>query len=355
MLILPDHFCELLHRIEPEEGRANTARDIPAQVRDFLKGHQDITTITPHSRLAGSYARCTAIKHIKDVDVLLLIDAAYRQEVPAHVLETLFQMLKELPEALDDEGEVVVRRHQRRSINIHLEGADFDLDIVPALVPDTLEKPLLIPDKDWNQWVETDPLGYGQRLSDLNSDCQDKVIPLIKLLKHWRDVQMCYRRPKSYWLECLVFHHISSEAIETAGQSYAELFHHVLASIYDQFLPYLDMPGQIPSIADPMLGHNVAHNWERSAFESFMRRVKESKTWAEKALAEEGEADAAQYWQKVFGAEWFPEDATEERVKRLSTAMAAGTLFVSSVGRVLTERPTSHAVQPHPQRFYGDQ
>ena len=67
MLTLPDHFRILRKRIEPDDERAEAAKNIPAQVRDFLRNDEAIKTVYPHSRLAGSYARHTAIKDIKDV------------------------------------------------------------------------------------------------------------------------------------------------------------------------------------------------------------------------------------------------------------------------------------------------
>ena len=76
MLSLSDHFDFLLQKIEPDRERAEFARDVPALVRDYLKQHEDIETVEPYSRLAGSYARCTAIKNIKDVDLLLTVAAA---------------------------------------------------------------------------------------------------------------------------------------------------------------------------------------------------------------------------------------------------------------------------------------
>lgn len=354
MFTLPDHFCILLTRIEPEEDRAKIASDLPAQVRDFLQNHEDITTAVPHTRLAGSYARHTALKNIKDVDVLLLLDTEYQKQSPAQVIETVFSALRTLPEALDDKGETSVRRHQRRSVNIHLEIADFDLDIVPAIALDGLDEPLIIPDKDWNEWVETHPLGYSQELSNLNGDHEGKVVPLIKLLKHWRDIHMCYRRPKSYWLECLVYQHIAAGTVTTIGLSYAELFHDMLETISNDFLSSLNAEDKVPEIKDPMLGHNVAHNWQRAAFETFMRRVEESLGWAKKALAQPDEMKAVEFWQKVFGAEWFPEDVTEEKGKQLNYALLTGNVFVGSNGMVHIGKPTSPVVQPLSQRFYGE-
>ncbi len=327
--------------------------DIPAQVRDYLHQHGDLKTISPHSRLAGSYARCTAIKDIKDVDLLLTLDRSYHKKEPEEVLEKVFSVLGGLPEALGSSGKLVIRRHQRRSINVHIDEQDFDLDIVPAVAIQGIEKPLVIPDRDWSRWVKTHPLGYADRLSELNGKHEDKVVPLIKLFKHWRDVQMCYRRPKSYWLECLVYQQISDGKVATKGRSYAELFQLILESIAQEFRQDLDSAGKVPAILDPMLGNNVAHNWERAAFETFMRRIDESLGWAERALAEDDE-DAVALWQKVFGEEWFPSEVEAQKAARLREAVLAGNLFVASTGRVTIGRPERQSVQVQPQRFYGE-
>lgn len=99
MLSLPDHFDKLLSAIEPLPERQQQAQDIPAQVRDFLKESAAIETVTPHTRLAGSYARCTAVKGIKDVDIILLIAPEYKEDCTAEeVLDKVFSALLKLPD-----------------------------------------------------------------------------------------------------------------------------------------------------------------------------------------------------------------------------------------------------------------
>lgn len=359
MLTLTDHFNDLLKTIEPKGDRKDKAGDLPAQVRNFLKKCSDIETIEPHSRLAGSYARSTAVKAIKDVDILLLIALKYRYELSTEdVLELVFQALHGLPEALDDKGEVIQRRHQRRSINVHLEKSDFDLDIVPAIAVNGIDQPLLIPDKDWNSWVDTHPLGYADKLSELNQANDKMVVPLVKMFKHWRDVQMTYLRPKSYWLEVLVYQLISDGIVTTKDKSHAELFHDLLKAVCDKFAGYLSIATLVPPITDPMLGHNIAHQWEWNAFETFMRRVDESITWSAKALNldEEHRSDAVELWQKVFGAEWFPTKAAAEKGAEMLKALSAGgAVSVAPSGRVHVQKPGPGDIPAPPQRFYGDE
>ncbi len=356
MLTLSKHFDLLLSRIEPEAARAAAAAALPWQVRNFLKNSDLITTAAPHSRLAGSYARHTATKKIKDVDIFLLVALAYREDDPGVVLDALFSALGGLAEVLGDTGEVVVRRHQRRSIQVRLDSHDFNMDIVPAVAPDGFGEPLEIPDKDWSKWVKTDPLGYADCLSALNVGHGDKAVPLIKLWKHWRDVQMAYRRPKSYWLESMVYHKVNAGAVTTKDRSYAEMFRDLLAALYDEYAPFLEEENRVPEVKDLMLGHNVAHNWERPAFETFMRRLDESRGWAGKALEAETTVEAVQQWQRVFGEEWFPNAAAvaREQGKAFRAAGIAATLFVNSKGHVSTTQPQGQSyVQPPAQRFYG--
>ena len=354
---LSPHFKLLLSSIEPPAERLKLAQSIPADVRDYLQKHEEIFTVQPHSRLAGSYARETSIGAIKDVDILIIVHKDYFSGKPSVVLTTLAQVLKGLPEALGTSGEVDLR-NQRRSIHVCFADHDFHLDIVPVVMPNGIDRPLLVPDREWQEWCDTDPLGYQTWLSDLNAQHGGKVVPLIKLMKHWKECHFVYKRPKSYWLECLVVRHISNGWVATDNLSYAELFTKLLASIYTRFEEQYENPdAKPPRIPDPMLGNNVAFNWQRSHFEGFMVRVKESRNWAQRALALDNEQveDAVALWQKVF-ADTFPPTAEVQAVqaKEYAEARKSDSIFVDQRGRVLTSAPAVGAVPAPAHRFFGD-
>lgn len=121
MLSLTEQFTAFLQNIQPNEERAGLARDLPAKVREFLEDSEEITTVYPHSRLSGSYARNTAIKEIKDVDILLFVDPAYKdgEDSAQNVINKLVSALVGFPDALGDENgyiesEPAIKR-QRRS------------------------------------------------------------------------------------------------------------------------------------------------------------------------------------------------------------------------------------------------
>jgi hypothetical protein len=349
MLSLTEHFAAFLQNIQPNEVRAGLARDIPAKVREYLKDSEKILTVDPHSRLSGSYARNTAIKEIKDVDILLIVDPSYGdgEDSALKVINKLVSALDGLPKALGDEqgyieSEPAVKR-QRRSVRVHItiNGQELDLDIVPSIGENGIEEPLSVPDRDLTRWISSDPLGYGRALSALNKEQSNKIVPLIKMFKHWRDVQMKRHRPKSYWLESLVHKHAKAGKLAIENSSYGELFLSLMIAIQDEFQDALERPGSVPIIKDPMLGNNVAKSWTRAEFETFMSRIDESRKVANRALITDDEEEAIKLWQRLFndddGIVFFPQTVDET----LREALAGKGLLVTSSGSVLARPSTT--------------
>lgn len=350
---LPLHFSELLKAINPPEDRLRAAQELPGQVRDYLESQIDLTTAAPHSRLGGSYARNTAVGDIKDVDIFVFLKKDYAEWEPTKVLKVLGDVLRGLPDVLGPVGEIDIQVGQRRSVHVCFEDRDFHLDIVPAIAVDGMKKPLLVPDKEAGKWIRSDPLGYQTALSALNGESDGKVVPLIKLHKHWRDFQMKRRRPKSYWLECLIYREIQSGNVKTTDLSYAELYQAILESLYSRFEDMLTDGQGIPRIPDPQLGNNVASSWERDEFEAYMQRVDESRRWAARALEAERD-EAVELWQRVFGGECFP-TLVDEAAQQIATAVKSGSAFVIPSGIVLPTMPAGgKAVRSPEHRFYGE-
>jgi len=363
MLSLTEHFAEFLSNIQPIEEKAGLARDIPAKVRDYIKDSEKITTVDPHSRLSGSYARNTAIKEIKDVDILLIIDPSYEdgEDSAVKVINNLVDALDGLPEALGDENgyidsDAAVKR-QRRSVHVHVtvDKQEFDLDLVPTIAADGIEEPLSVPDRDLSRWIQSDPLGYGLALSNLNQDLSKKIVPLIKIFKHWRDVQMKYKKPKSYWLECMVYKHAKAGKLDIDDASYGELFLSLLIAIQDDYNDELEKEGSVPAVKDPMLGNNVAKTWTCEEFKSFMRRVEESRNIAERALTTDSEEDAIALWQRLFNDDdstiYFPSTVDET----LKEAMAGKRLLVVSSGSIVAQPPANEKAWSIPEhKNYGE-
>jgi hypothetical protein len=355
---------KFLYNIQPNEDRAELASSIADKLRDYLKETDKIKTVHPHTRLSGSYSRYTAVKKIKDVDVLLFVSNDYNdgEESIKEVINDLINALKGFPEYLEDvtgyvKADLALKR-QRRSVQVHitLNGQEFDVDVVPSIAVDGLDKPILVPDRDLSKWVSSDPLGYGKLLSKLNKENTSKVVPLIKMFKHWRDAQMKRMLPKSYWLECMVCRYINAGKLDVTDSSWGQLFLSLMNAVLDEYSDKWKNSEDVPVIKDPMLNGNVAKSWSRNEFSAFMNRIEESKRLAERALEEDDEDKAIKLWQQLFNDDgdptiYFPSVVEES----LTKALSAGSLIVSSSGQILPSLSKAEKSWQSPvHRSYGD-
>lgn len=355
MLVLSTHFEQLLKNVQPPQDRIQAAQTLPDQVRDYLEEYEEFATVSPHSRLVGSYAQDLCVGDVKDVDFLVRVNGDPERNEPEakKLIQDLKSALDGLPEALAYGGSTGIDTEgARRSVHVYFEGRDFHLDVVPCVAPDGFEKPLYVPDRSFNKWIPSHPVGYIGLLNDLNNEHGEKVKPLIRLLKHFRNYHFRTRKPKSYWLGALTIHHVQNTLDMT--RSLAELFHDLLDAIYSQYdhLLWTDKVST-PNIKDPMLEHNVSWNWGRSSFETFMRRVDEGRSWAAKALEAEEREDAIRWWQKVFGED-FPSDVSKEAAW-IARASLPGSAFVGPSGQVIGHRPDSGVYTPTKETtFHGE-
>lgn len=339
------HFEALLKKINPPDERVTLASTRVGDVREWLRDHE-FATKSPHTRLSGSYARSTATELIPDVDVLLFTPDDQEERTPNAVLRELYGVLKDYPES----GTVDIHG-QRRSVRIELPGDDLCLDIVPAIAKGGLEEPLLVPDRPQAEWISSDPLGYAKRLTRLNQHNDGKLVPLIKLLKVWRDEQMLRRRPKSYVLEVILLYAVEDGSLVLPDRSRAQNVHDAFAHIADKYAHLMDNGSESPRIRDPQINDKyITKGWERAHFETFMRRVREARCAAERALAAEDEAAAVEEWKKIFGSRWPSEDEVKEAARAEALLHQPGRTKISSAGRVIGGPAV---IATRPTKFHG--
>ena len=338
------HFDALLTKINPPADRVALVSDRVGEVRDWLQEHE-FATKAPHTQLSGSYSRSTAIESIPDVDVLLFVPDDQLERTPNAVLLDLHAVLKDYPaSAINTQG-------QRRSVRLELPADDLYLDVVPAVAEGGLDKALKVPDRPQQQWILSDPLGYAARLTKVNKANGAKLVPLIKVFKAWRDEQMQRRRPKSYVLEVMLLYAVEGGDLTLCDRSMAENVHDSFAYITDKYADLMDKGTQAPRIPDPQVPqHFITKGWERSHFETFMRRARESRRAAEQALSAQDEAAAAEEWKHVFGRRWPTDEEVKCAVRNEAAAVKPGAPIASS-GRVVGGAAT---VASLPTRFHGE-
>ncbi|MBP5971318.1 nucleotidyltransferase [Brasilonema sp. CT11] len=358
MFPLTIHFEELLKKIQPPQERLEAARDLPPLVRNYIAESKEFPTVAPHSRLAGSYAQHMAAGDVKDVDTLVRVPGDPKANEPEakRLIQQMKKLLDGLPEALGYEGyaeaEIEVER-ARRSVHVYFKDKDFHLDFVPCIAPDGFESVLYVPDRGFNKWIRSHPIGYINLLNELQKKHDCKVKPLGKLLKHFRDYQMKNRKPKSYWLGALLIYHIQKGSLDMT-KPLAVLFHELLDAIHCQYDHLLWLSNDAtPNIPDPMLGHNVSWNWSRTHFETLMRRIDEGRGWAAKALETDNRETAIEYWQRIFGEEYFPSNV-EVAAAHSANKGLPGKSYVSATGLVLLSQPAFGMYTPTiATKFHG--
>jgi len=338
------HFSALMKRINPPSERVQLASTRVAEVRQWLEDHQ-FPTESPHTRLSGSYGRSTAIETIPDVDVLLFVPTTQLERTPNSTLVALNKVLKDYPAA------AISTDAQRRSVRLVLVEDELYLDIVPAVAERGLEKPLKVPDRPQQEWINSDPLGYARRLTSTNQTNGEKLVPLIKLFKAWRDENMVHRRPKSYVLEVILLYAVEGGSIVLCDNSVAQNVHDAFVHIEEKYAELMDNGSMSPRIRDPQIPDNfISKGWDREHFETFMRRIREAKRHAAGALSAHTEEEASDTWKKVFGSRW----PTDEQVKRAIREEAAehqpGLVKMASSGIVVGAQG---GIPTLPTRYHG--
>lgn len=229
MTTLNDLFIEYLGSIQPYSKAVERAQLAHSSLREDLKGDDFLGTHMLNSFLSGSYGRSTAIKGIKDVDIIIPFDYTFTElkDFCRHNETVQHCLLRLVREGIERSGRHVESTTiRRRSILVKLtdningvtdDEPDLTLDIVPVLLQNNLLEdidqytdPLWIADKDLSQWLWTYP---NTQLSDSESrNGESSYIvdrhhykPLVKILKAWKRVHFGAQKiPKGFFLECMV-------------------------------------------------------------------------------------------------------------------------------------------------------
>lgn len=289
---LASSFEGLLGRIEPDSEHVKRAKRAHEKLRQQIRDHEVVKEAHKETYLSGSYARHTAIKNIKDVDVICVVDIDKDTNEPIVVLRWLEGAM------LDYYSEV---RLQGRSIGITtVEG--LELDLVPGTPIGDDDGPLWIPDREAKAWVRTHPKGQIEFCSERNASSGGFHVQTVKLLKHWRDrISPASARPKSYVLEAMIAAMMSPQP-----SSHARAVLSVLEGTQRTYKSWVGT-GTVPTIRDPGYSSvDVAKRWESAEFDAFIGRAEAACEVARAALDETDEGKSAAAWRRLFGPEFAP-------------------------------------------------
>jgi hypothetical protein len=282
---LISYFQKFLSNIEPTANQKDEAATGHTTLRSRLKSDEEYKTDIIDSFLSGSYGRQTAIRPIKDVDIIIVTNYKESDWEPSLALSRLKRILSKYYDNLET---------QNRSINISL--SYVNMDIVPAV--EATGDFLKIPDREVENWVLTNPRRHIRLSSEMNASKNCLYKPLVKTIKWWRDNRMSEtRKPKSFLLECLVYEYGSNHSINSLPQAVENL----LWTVYQKYKINLETK-HVPFISDfGGTRNDVAKKWTYQEFEKFILESKESWHLAYRALKSEDKEESIEKWRQLLG------------------------------------------------------
>lgn len=331
-------FTEFIKDITPSETTVANCKSAHTSVRKALLNDDEFKERVTHVFLGGSYRRSTAIRPRKkgeaterpDVDLYVVVDGNPWFADPAELTDELYAALNR---ARGDLGITKIKRN-RCSIALSMNKADLDVSILLDRRDDNLFR---IGNRNTGEWYKTDPEEHTDWSAAQNTRCSGRFNPMTRMVK-WarRQNRTVSRHPKSFALEALIATHIS----ETETH-YGQLFHDwcdALVSAYS----FNRMLGTCPFLADPAVpGGNILQGVTGNEFCAYYDMILKHRDDAAKALAEDDQDKATDYWRRIFG-DRFPKAKQSGQSTKSATATMSPLSFTSTKAAPTT-RPAKFA------------
>lgn len=328
---LSSYFNDMLTEIRPPEDLLDRCVEAHTELRETLINDRDLKGVAITTFLQGSYRRSTLIRPVNgskpDVDVVLVTNLDPNAWTPAQVQEYFCQILRKYDSYRDN--------HQRQGRSIGIAQKRVDLDLVITAAPSQAlnavlksdnfrsafsveanpewefikgssfqpkeweSEPLLIPNRDVNQWEQTDPIAQIEWTHDKNRKTDGHYVNVVKVLKWWWTHQSSGQKglPKGYPVERLVGLHCPDSirsvaagftlALEGIRDAYAD-------NVRQSTTPFIQDVG-IPS-------NNVFARVPPECFSEFYDSVGACAAKARAALDAQNDASSARGWRDIFGA-----------------------------------------------------
>lgn len=322
MAPLPTQFTEAKSNVEPSTDDKNNAAAAHAAVRAVLEKDETLKGWEVDTVLIGSYKRQVSIKRVKDVDVLSKLPALTDDISADALLQDIEKVLRDAFDTADEERV----KPQDRSIKVLFPDFDLHVDVVPARPAGSYVE---IPDPKGEdaEWRETNPEELTELSSRMNSEYDDEYVPVVKLVRQARRVQLGRdEKPGGLFFEILTYHAFAAGQLERS--STAALFTGALRSIAEQLADVV-AGGTVedPTMDDAVLSVRATEEQFAIAAEVFAGLAAK----AEEALAEEDKCIAALKFREILGknddGDWvfeMPASCNEDGTPKTVAVISAG-------------------------------
>lgn len=343
MTALPTYFIDFLREIRPSDPMRKEYKAAHTLLRKRLREFDTIKDALVATFLQGSYRRWTLHRPTNgkkaDVDIIVVTKLDPKEWTPGRVLALFTLFAKKY---YDGKYEV-----QGRSIRITL--SDVCLDIVPVAAAseaevgvltnvdvetlDDLEEdveegrafqksittreakwktePLLIPDREVKEWIETHPLKQIAWARNRNAESSGHYVNVMKAAKWMRQrILPDVKHPKGYPLERAFDECFPTGDVSSVGEALTLM----LENFVSQFRVW-GLMNLTPTLEDRGLpGLNVMKRVAGNDFGALYRAIVDAAALARAALNAETVKESAEKWRELLGDKFpAPPDEDDDR------------------------------------------
>jgi hypothetical protein len=229
----------LANEVEPNLEREHI-KEVHREVREMAKDL--LGDILISSFVMGSYKRHTLIRRSDpskkyDVDVMFVLDE--KEE-----LESLLDTMEVIAASMVDQVEGI-KSYRRQRVSVGLIYDDnFSIDMVPGVANE--DDTYNIFDSREAKLIKTDPMKHVSIISDLNAKNSELFVPLIKLIKRWKQ-ENADQTMKSFHLEMLAVQIFETTTIPDLTAGLKKFFSEATV-----------LTASSASITDPVGGHDIS-------------------------------------------------------------------------------------------------
>lgn len=326
MYNLNSEICEFLSNIEPDKIYKEQASKAQNELREYLRTSEKFKDLFLDSFLTGSYKRHTAIKEIKDVDIIVILNKTATLLEPNEDIKKIFNTLKE---TLKESYDIEQVEQQQRSVKLiwkfenkkdnNIRNEALTIDIVPAIrTQEGSNYNLWIPDKNLDTWIKTNPQGHIDKITEKNQNSSDingqkPFVPFVKILKFWKSENYKVpKRPKGFLLECIAYH-----SWDNTADNWFECIIEAYQDIINKYGAYknINTDTEISSIIEDigLEGEYIHTSTTYNNFKKFIEKVETTLNKLNEAKQADSKYEAIKKFQEVFGSDYFPSPTESDK------------------------------------------
>jgi predicted nucleotidyltransferase len=179
LMTVAEAFQNFRSNLEPTKSETEDASRRQQKIRSQVEADLAVSD----SFLTGSYARHTAVRPLKDVDIMVVLgedERSYLNQAPSAVINRVADILEpHYPGRVTAQDRSVMVEFGVKVVN-DISDKVVAVDVVPAFSDGSH---YTIPDTRTGKWMATNPKVHQQLATSCNQDLSGHWVPMVKMIK----------------------------------------------------------------------------------------------------------------------------------------------------------------------------